>query len=118
MEGRSRDDRTLYTGGGSTLPPSVSRNPAVDKLNAERVERKQAKEAEQKVISDAAPIFSKMIDAERKATELQILKMVGPGTDDKVLKETLAALNLYDTSLKNLNQKLQTKLRSPTIKDT
>jgi hypothetical protein len=94
----SRNDSLLYTGAAS------NRVVGQDVRSAE----KQAKRTRLMPVADE--ILS-TLDKERERTQLELLKLVNVSTDKKLLKEMIAALNLYDKSMLNLRATFNNILR-------
>ncbi len=79
-------------------------------------ERRMREKTEQRhVIEPRAEEILAMIDKEIATTEKEILSFVGIATTQEVLKETLVALNLYETSCKKLRTKFQNILRGASL---
>lgn len=98
-----RDDSFLYS--GVTSP---------ERRKAKVQKRKEDKQGKRVKLLPVEEIIFEEIDKERLNVEKQILGFIGVGSDKEKVYETLAALNLYDESLKNLKTKMANIMRRKT----
>lgn len=94
----ARNDSVLYSG---------ARTSPVERRKQEAKEKQEKRSR----LLPSAELVLEALEKERETTKLDILKMVTIATDKEMIKETIAALNLYDQSMIKLANKFKNILR-------
>ena len=102
----SRTDSSLITGmSGASVNKSGRANEA-------REARRLAKEEKKAHLTPVAQLIIDVLNKEQETVKLSILKTINPTTSEDQVKATITALNLYDSSIKNLKTQLNNIMRS------
>lgn len=101
-----RSDSILNTGRSS-----VSVNKVAIERKA-REERAKARDAKRTTLAPFAQIISEEFKKERESAKLRLLGIIDTTTPEEDVKATISALNLYATSMNNLEFKLTNLMKS------